>query len=72
MEGLIFRIFRYLVYAYEEESWSLEAKQSHMGQTHQAGEQQTKWSKGSKELESLNKLISFLFKVPDKVSEVFS
>ena len=29
MEGLIFGILRYFVYAYEEEIWSFAAKQSH-------------------------------------------
>ena len=44
---------------------------SRMGQNHHTGEQETKWGKGNKELESLNKLISFLVKVLDEVSEVF-
>ena len=44
---------------------------SRMGQNHHTREQQTKWGKGNKELESPTKLISFLFKLPDEVSKGF-
>ena len=44
---------------------------SRMGQNHHTREQQTKWGKGNKELESLNKLIPFFSRSRTKSARVF-